>query len=416
MFLAVLLLAGFSGLFSEEKVEARGYYKNFSILLMLPAYNQNGFFFHEPDLGAVQNRLRLDLKFRLSSRVTLHSAYDILPKVQDRRLFEESVFTTGLTPLEYRITDFRERLYPGSEGTVSSFGLFHNLDRLYVAVRTDLADVSIGRQAIAWGSARVINPTDILAPFAFNELDKEERRGVDAVRIRVPLGMMDELDFGFVAGHRARSRTSAFFLRGKVHVEQTDWTGVLVAFRRHLLIGLDIARALGGAGFWAESALVIPQVFADPERPREKAYFRTSIGLDYSLSSTTYGFVEYHFSSAGKTRPESYSELLGSAASKDGSVYLFGKHYVSVGATYQISPLVPFMGLAIFNLSDRSLMLSPILEYNIAENIYLGGGAYIGLGKNPESLPTLLPGKVVLMHSEFGAYPDMVFTSFRLYF
>jgi len=400
----------------EKLFSISGYYKNFSILFMMPAYRLQDTQIKEPDIGAVINRLRFKLDSHPTEFLSFHFAYDLSPRIQDPLLFEEDALFATLEPQEYRFIDFRDKLYPSPEDPVSSFGLFHNLDRFYLSLETDIADIFVGRQPIAWGSARVINPTDIIAPFAFNELDKEERWGVDAIRMRIPLGMMDELDLGFVAGEDLHLDKSAFFIRGKIYKFQTDISALLLGFRKHLLIGLDVARAIGGAGFWFEAAYVIPDFFSEKENLNGENYFRTSIGLDYNLTSRTYGFIEYHFNSAGENQPEKYTNLVSLSAYQDGSVYLFGKHYLNIGSTYQLSPLVPITGLLIVNLNDWSLVFSPFLEYNIAENIYLAAGAYLIVGKNPEwILGPLLP-RPLLLRSEFGSYPDMLFTSFRIYF
>jgi len=400
----------------NEKLSAGGYFKNFSILLALPAYESEGTEINEPDLGAVNNRLRLKLDYRPFDFLSLDFAYDVSARIQDARLFEDDDSLFLLPPSEYRFSDSRQRLYPGPGDPVSSFGLFHNLDRLSLTLKTGRADLIVGRQAVAWGSARVINPTDVLAPFAFNELDQEDRRGIDAVRLRVSLGAMDELDMGFVAGRDFRSDRNAFFLRGKTYFQKTDVSAVLIAFREHLLLGLDIARAIGGAGFWLETAYVIPNQFRQDKVPEESGYFRASTGLDYTFNSKTYGFVEYHFNSAGESDPQKYNGLFGQTAYRDGSVYLLGKHYLNVGSTYQLTPLLSLTGLVILNLSDWSLVVSPTLEYNIAENIYLAAGAYLGWGKNPALAPDPLTSGPLLFRSEFGTYPDMFFTSFRVYF
>jgi hypothetical protein len=227
---------------------------------------------------------------------------------------------------------------------------------------------------------------------------------------------MDELDLGFVAGENFKSDNSAFFLRGRIYKFQTDISALLLGFRNHLLIGLDVTRAIGGAGFWFESAYVIPGFFREKKEPKENNYFRASIGADYNLNSKTYGFIEYHLSSAGKNQPEKYLDLLQSSAFRDGSVYLLGRHYLNIGTIYQLNPLLPFTGMIILNLSDLSLVLSPSFEYNIAENIYLAAGAYIGLGKKPKLSIDLLNPLPFFYRSEFGTYPDMVYTSFRIYF
>ena len=401
---------------AQNRLSFNGYFKNFSILMIPPSTTVGNSLEDQSDMGAANNRVRLKMSFQPSDGISFDLSYDISPRIQDSRLFTESPILSGFRPLEYRAWDFRERLYPGPAEPAHSFGLFHNLDRLSVTLRTDFADIIVGRQAVSWGSARVINPTDVIAPFAFNELDREERRGVDAVRVRIPLGMMDEIDVGYVAGHDLQADESAFFFRGKIYKLKTDISVLAVGFRQHLLVGIDLARAVGGAGAWLEAAWMIPDAFRDSRRPGEKKSVRLSLGLDTILADGLYGFAEYHFNSAGSQRPEQYMELFDSVPYRDGSVYLMGRHYVNVGATYQLHPLVPVTGLVIVNLSDGSWIFSPSAEYNIAENIYLAAGAYVGSGKRPEHVLGPLTTQPLLLHSEFGTYPDMVFTSFRIYF
>ena len=412
-----LLLAPATGR-GEGEVSFRGYVKNFAILLSPPAPLWEGERTDEPDLGAVMTRLRLGLTLRPSDRFSFSCEYDISPRLQSTHLFSEGAFPAGPDATGYRLMDLRDRIVPGPNGTPTSFAVYQNLDRFSVTIKTRAADIVVGRQAVAWGSARVVNPTDVLAPFAFNELDKEERTGVDAIRVRVPLGPMDELDIGAVAGHRGfHAATSAFYLRGKTQAFDTDVSAVAMAFRRNLLLGLDLARSVGGAGAWLEAAYVVPQAFAGSEE-KEPRYFRASAGLDYNFGPKTYGFVEYHFSSAGAKEPGSYLGLAGAMPFRAGAVYLLGRHYLSLGGTYQITPLLPFTGLVIANLGDLSFVLAPSLELNLSQDVYLAGGAYLGLGKTPEYLaPPPAPGsRPDLLRSEFGSYPDMVYASFRIYF
>ncbi len=408
-----------SPVYGGDRISLNGYYKSFFIGFQPPDYqSQMEIAFANPPLGAVNNRLRLKLSLNPAGWLRAEIAYDFSPRIQDPQLFAESPFFTDLESFSYRYDDFPARIYPKSNEPVSSFGMFHNLDRLFVTLKTGFADIFIGRQAIAWGSAYVINPTDVVAPFAFNELDTEERRGVDALRLRFPLGTMDELDVGYIFGQEGKFANSAFYLRGKFYLLKTDLSLLFMGFRENLLLGLDAARAIGGAGFRIEAAYVSPDFFNTGERERknEPAYLRASVGLDYNFSSKTYGFIEYHYNSAGKSRAQDYLAYFQSTAFQEGTAYLLGQHYLAVGLTYQVSSLVPFTAMVLYNLSDHSFSLSPNLEYNIAENIYLSAGAYLGIGKNPE-LISLPPGQLgTLFHSEFGAYPHMVYTAFRIYF
>ncbi len=326
------------------------------------------------------------------------------------------MFFSHIVPESYRIGDLSSRLYPASGNPVGSFGVFQNLDRFALTFKLKSADVIIGRQAIAWGSARIINPTDVIAPFTFNELDKEERFGVDAVRLRVPLGELDELDIGYIAGKDLEWSKSAFFLRGKGHILKTDLSMILMAFREHGLFGIDLARSIGGAGFWTEAAYVVPYLFKPSLREENRSYFRASVGSDYNFSQKLYGYCEYYFNSGGNGQPRDYTQFLTSAAFRDGAVYLLGRHYFGVGLVYEISPLIPATAFFFYNLTDGSFTLAPQVEYNIDENIYVSAGAYISVGKAPTLSPRNGSGPGLRFGSEFGSYPDVVYVAFRIYF
>ena len=108
---ALILQAGAAG--AVDRFSLRGYVKNFSILIMPAASRLGETLVDEPDLGAVNNRMRLDLSYRPSSRISIDFAYDISPRIQDSRLFAQDLFFPGLTLPEYRLVDFRDILYPG---------------------------------------------------------------------------------------------------------------------------------------------------------------------------------------------------------------------------------------------------------------------------------------------------------------
>lgn len=402
--------------FADEPFSINGHYKNFFVVFSLPKYGISATLPDQPPLGAVNNRLRLKLFYNVNTWLSLNAAYDFSPRIQDPLLFENQPVLVSLDPFKYRAIDFDARLYPAQNKNVASFGIFHNLDRALVTVKTAPADIVIGRQAIAWGSARVLNPTDILAPFSFEELDTEERIGVDAVRIRVPLSALAEFDAGYVFGKDFQFEQSAFFTRAKFYVMKTDVALLLLGFREHLLAGIDIARSIGGAGFWLEAAYVFAELFSDAVTGKENDYFRGTIGLDYALSGRTYGFIEYHFSEAGAGKPENYLQNMSHPAFFDGAVYLLGRHYLAPGLTHQITPLISFSGQTLFNLADQSMFVSPTVEYNIAQNIYVSAGAFFGIGKHPEIVIDEAFAPVLKFHSEFGGYPNIYFSSFRIYF
>ena len=403
--------------FAQSNFSIKGYYKNFSVVLKPSgAEDLSSSFFNYPAMGLVNNRLRLNMFYDLSNHLSMNVAYDFSPRIQDPALFNQNMFLTGIDPFQYRFADLDSRFYPSKNEKIRTFAIFQNLDRAMLTVKTNFADIFIGRQAIAWGSARVINPTDILAPFTFEELDTEDRIGIDAVRMRIPVGVMGEFDMGYVFGKDFKFKQSAMYLRSKFYIVQSDVSFLLLGFRENLLAGFDLARAIGGAGFWFESAAVFDNAFNEFEFEKKTNYFRTTIGIDYSFSSKVYGFVEYHFSSAGAEYPKNYLSIFNESAVSEGAVYLMGRHYLVPGMTYQLTPLITLSVEALFNIGDQSLFMAPQLEYNIAENIYISGGAFISIGKKPEYKIAESSFPILLFRSEFGSYPDLYFTSFRIYF
>ena len=414
-FLTIFLLSGSRTLLASDRISLTGYYKNFSVVLDQPEIKNQ----KEKDksiMGSVNNRLRLNIFHRASDRVSLNLAYDISPLVQDRSLSGDQILELGIKAQTYRAVDFDSRIYPDEEEQIKSFGLFHNLDRLFVTINSRLADIYLGRQAITWGAARVINPIDVIAPYAFNELDVEDRRGVDAIRVRMPIGLLEEIDAGYIFGEDFKFEHSAMFLRGKFYYCRTDFSLLLAGFQENLLMGFDLARSVGGAGLWIEGGYVFSSAFSSDESKSGQDYFRSSVGLDYSLRNGTYLFFEYHFNQAGTCKSEDYLNKLKTAPYTGGPVYLMGRHYFAPGISYQTTLLIALSGEVLINLTDPSVFLVPQLEYNIAENIYLSAGAYLGLGKSPEMIKQQEGESKLQLGSEFGSYPDLYFASFRVYF
>jgi hypothetical protein len=390
-----------------------GYDKAFLSAVFPAAVLADGGSEHAPALASLSNRLRLQLDYRPARWLSLQLAYDLIPGVASKRLRQDDPFFPVPDPGSYRWRDLPSDLVPGGVRTAGTFALAQNLDRLNLQVKFPWATVTVGRQVVAWGSARVVNPTDVIAPFSFRELDVEDRRGVDAVRLRIPAGELREVDLGWISGPRLERDRNAFYLRGRFNFWQTDGALLLMSFRRHVLLGADVSRSLGGAGIWLEAAYVRSRLAAGDPPEAPAGYFRASAGIEYFFSDRFSGFCEYHFNGAGAERARDYESDFSLPAYRDGAVYLLGRHYLCLGGVVHLNPLMPLTLLAIANPGDGSLEFSPTLDYNISQDVYLSVGAYIGAGKKAASDPG---SGGILLNSEFGAYPDMLFASLRVYF
>ncbi|MEE2656903.1 MAG: hypothetical protein VX733_00245 [Candidatus Latescibacterota bacterium] len=305
-----------------------------------------------------------------------------------------------LSTTSYRLLDESDHYIVSGLGTSQ---LRATLDRALLSYSADMGDLYIGRQPIAFGSARALNPTDVFVPFSYATIDKEERAGVDAVRARFPLGTLSEIDLGWVFGNGSAVRHSAGFLRTRLHLARTDVTPTLIFFRRHWLVGVDVARAVFGAGIWLEAAWVAPH--------RGQEYGRVSAGADYNLSATLFAWAEYHYSGAGQTRVGDYLRRFHPSAFTTGSVYLLGRHYLSPALIWQATPLTSATAQVLQNLEDRSWLAGARLEHSLGDDLYVEGGAFVGVGEDIDILRGMPRAR-----SEFGIYPDTGFAAMRWYF
>lgn len=360
--------------------------------------------------------LRLSLFWQLGNSASAELAYELIPRIQDDSV--ESFFALqAANPLTYRAVDFSEEITV--TGDASSLNIFQNLDRAFITLSPSFGDISIGRQPVAFGSARFINPTDILTSFSYIELNNEERIGVDAVRVRVPVGALGELDAGAVFGDDFRLAESAAFLRMRLPLLGMDFSPLVILFKENVLLGVDMVTSIGGAGFWLEGAYTFANL-ADHHEADED-YMRLSTGLDYSFTDTFYASVEYHYNSAGSHDPDDYGEILSGLekeiAYTEGAVYLLGSHYIAPGFTWQATPLMSFSSSVLFNWGDRSLLFFPDMQYSMSDNAVLEAGAFISVGSESDIVINRDSGSAaVSAESEFGLYPDTYFISARIYF
>jgi hypothetical protein len=333
------------------------------------------------EAGSWQGMLRLQTSLGLSSRIRLESALDVLPTVRDSRLWEPSERTL------FRLSDPDPYLYPEDPDDVESFAVLTNLDRAIVGLRLSFADLIAGRQAISWGTAHYVSPTDFLAPYPFYQLETEDRLGVDALRVRIPLGLLSEVDLGVVSGYHARPDSSAAYARLHTYVYRSDIDLMAGVRRRDIVLGCNASRAVGGASVWIDGACTF---LGSASEQTGETMLRASLGVDYRLAADLYGQLEYHYSSRGS------SELGGASG-----IYLNGNHYLIPGLSWQASPLVTVAPSAFVNLKEPSAYLMTALDYNIAQNVFLGLGSQLSFGRDSGDL---------------GAYPDVFYASGSYYF
>ena len=373
-------------------VSFSGYAKSFAI-----AQDKiNNPFFSTDTIFQSQNSARLMLE-RFGDRAVWQMHYEVSPVMISRR-FGFDIPSFNIVGDSYRLTDIESSLSSDDAKTQ----IYQNLDRFNVQLMLEKGDLTIGRQAISFGSARIINPTDVFLPFDVQTFNTEYRTGVDAIRYQRTMGELGEFDIGIVLGDGADQETSGAFLQLRGNANGKDLNLVLIEYAEQTLVGAGLEMALWDFGFWLEAASV----------NGEEDFVRASLGLDYAFTEFTFAQIEYHYNGAGSKDPSDYIDLTGTQPYQRGGVFLFGEHYLIPSVSVQLSPLWVVNALGIINLSDDSAFYSLSAAFNVAENFYMDFGFYHFSGDDLDISPSGLP----TLESEYGASPDIFYTSIRYYF
>jgi hypothetical protein len=234
-------------------------------------------------------------------------------------------------------------------------------------------------------------------------INMEYRNGMDAIRSKIALGQMSELDVAIILGRDAKEQNSAAYLSYRTDLLGLDTMLIALRFKEHTLFGLDIQGNIKGAGKWFEIAHV------KMNDSNKDSYLRLSTGLEYYFPFDFTLFGEYHYNGVGDSKSENYLVVKNKSSYTDAGVYLYARNYLTVGLTYQVHPLSSLSLQAINNIDDQSTFITSKIDWNFIEDSYLDLGFFWGAGKtgpNPSSS----------IKSEFGNYPKAVYFIMRNYF
>ncbi len=281
--------------------------------------------------------------------------------------------------------------------------VWHDLDRLSLTVYTEIADVTLGRQAITWGVSGIFPVADLWAQFSPFELDTEEKPGIDAIRVLSYPAPALELDF--VLADRGAAENLSFGVRGTYGLSGADvWAGAGKFWREVLAMGgvtllLDEVKLRGEAVLpWDMDA----ESLADP---------RVTLGVDW-IRGTLVLTGEYHLNGIG-SGPGGYFGAFQDPRVQRGETYYVGRHYL--GGLVSWSPdrenRLNLVLNALTNLEDPSAALTPLASYDVGQATRVSLGGLISGGDRPsfDTLPPRIP-------SEFGAYGTLGFVQLSVYF
>jgi len=266
----------------------------------------------------------------------------------------------------------------GTDPTVTSVDQRVVIDRAYIRLYFSLADVTIGKQRISWGRSLLWSPFD-----AFNRVNffepQEEKFGVNAFRVMVPLGSTSNIEGVFQPD--AQADKSSAGLRLLWNWYGMEFTTTVLHFVNPLfrqnIYGLDWKGDVG-VGIWFEGAYFNEKPFGSDELFPIN-YFRWLIGMDYSfdVNNGLFLMAEYTHDESGEPDKDryNYNFLL------TGRRFLLARDYLYGSVQLQRSDLTTWATVFFVNLNDKSLIIMPRITYLIFPDSQLTLGTICNLAE-----------------------------------
>ncbi|MGC4121278.1 MAG: hypothetical protein QM765_43210 [Myxococcales bacterium] len=298
-----------------------------------------------------------------------------------------------------RLVDFDPVL-----GQNDVFRVQHDLDRLALKLSLPHVDLVVGRQVLSWGSGRLWNPTDLLSPFAPTDIDKEIRKGVDAVRLSFQLGSTGLLDLMWLPQQRPEDHGGV--LRGQLNFGGYDVSLSAAKYVSDVVFGADVSGDAGPLGVHVEAAYTLGITgWSTGDLKVDEHFFRGVAGAEWRPHEKLILMAEYYFNGFGATHASGYLAKMQSDRVARGEIFGAGRHYLGLVASWLATDLLTANLTVLGNLQDPSAMLVPVIEYSVEQSVLLrlGGFVPIGKGPDPRALQALEPGDVLAQTAAFKA-------------
>jgi len=300
-------------------------------------------------------------------------------------------------------------------------------DRFNLKFTLPAFDLTLGRQAVTFGKAYFWNPLDVYLPFGPEQLDRDYKTGVDAIRLDIPFNNFSGLNLIGVFGRKipGTSMTS-----NNEKTVDAEWYGSSLMARFFTTTGdFDLAFQLGkvyggyllGAGASGEyktveirlEAAYFNAVDSDPmPLPYSGYLFEDHLtfvaGLGRTFENTFVFELEYLYNGAGD--PE-YLEASLIRVGYGSSLHL-NEHLLGAMFKYDIIPIVVAQLVGLYSFSDDSFLIQPSINISVSDEVELILSATLSFGDRPEQDLFMLP----KLKSEFGTYPDTYFAEIKWYF
>ncbi len=289
----------------------------------------------------------------------------------------------------------------------------HEIDRGLVALHPEWGDVTIGRQAIGLGRGTLFSAVDVFSPFSPLEVDREWRRGVDAVRAEYRLSTTTSAEC--IAAFGESWEQSALLGRLRGYLGDIDGSLIFGQRAEDFMVGTAFSAIAWEAEVHGEFA-----VFDTPETQPDgtlwggdhlasKIVLGSSYTFDIGGGLTLLG--EYHYSDFGV---EDAEDAVARFQDPDfvqrylrGDTQILGRQAIAAQLSYPFNEAVNGAFLVLTNPTDGSGVLSPSLRIDLDRHITILTNVFVPWGDEPE---------MGQLQSEHGATAPSLFVQAAVYY
>ncbi len=286
------------------------------------------------------------------------------------------------------------------------FGLLHvlvnephaywdtSLYRGYLTVRYGRAELTLGRQRIAWGTAHFWSPADVFNPISPLQVEADQREGVDAAQLSMRLPK--NLRWSVVYAPQDGIDQSTEATRLATTVYNFDVAAFAGRFRQDRVAGGTFVGQWGGAGLRGELT------YTWRANPAQSNALRFTFGSDYALNSKLYLVGEYFYNQGAPPgvisgQPANPTVLL----QYTNEIFTFHRHFISGGARYAVTPLFHLESYTVVDAQGRSIFIMPVATYSLSNNADLTVGGHLFASSST---------------GEFQRVPNLFYVQFTVHF
>ncbi len=241
-----------------------------------------------------------------------------------------------------------------------------SISRLALWLGSERLRISVGKQRLYWGVARIFRPFDVFNPINFFE-PGYERPGSNAILGYLSIGRLSNIRLISLPKYNLKKSFSGLRIGSNLFKNDIGFNLMHQPSPRRSIIGIEITGDWV-IGYWNEMSYNIDDTLN---------YVKASVGVDYTFPFMLYGMVEFFFDGSGADNPEDYDWQ----KRINGERITLAKEYLYLSLGFVNNPYLRPAVNTVINLNDHSLILIPQLSHSPGENIEIVAGLNLFAGK-----------------------------------